>query len=84
MIVRALLCKEFGPPERLVLEDTPEPSLGPGQVRIAIKACAVNFPDLLIIAGKYQQRPPMPFSTDNADLLRATLGDCLQEIGGVG
>ena len=62
MIVRALLCKEYGPPECLVLEDTAEPSLGPGQVRIAIKACAVNFPDLLIIAGKYQHRPPMPFS----------------------
>ena len=60
--MRALLCKEYGPPERLVLEDAAEPSLGPGQVRIAIKACGVNFPDLLIIAGKYQQRPPMPFS----------------------
>ena len=62
MIVRALLCKAFGPPESLVLEEVEEPELGPGQVRIAIKACGINFPDLLIISGKYQLRPPMPFS----------------------
>jgi len=60
--VRALLCKAFGPPESLVLEEVEEPELGPGQVRIAIKACGINFPDLLIISGKYQLRPPMPFS----------------------
>ncbi len=60
--MRALLCKEFGPPESLVLEEVEEPELGPGQVRIAIKACGINFPDLLIISGKYQLRPPMPFS----------------------
>lgn len=60
--MRALLCKAFGPPESLVLEEVEEPELGPGQVRIAIKACGINFPDLLIISGKYQLRPPMPFS----------------------
>jgi len=60
--VRALLCKEFGPPESLVLEEVDEPELGPGQVRISIKACGINFPDLLIISGKYQLRPSMPFS----------------------
>jgi len=57
-----LLCKEFGPPESLVLEEVDEPELGPGQVRISIKACGINFPDLLIISGKYQLRPSMPFS----------------------
>lgn len=62
MIVRAVLCKEFGPPGSLVMEDVAEPELDRGQVRIAIRACGVNFPDLLIIAGKYQQQPPMPFS----------------------
>ena len=62
MIVRAVLCKEFGPPESLVMEDIAEPELDRGQVRIAIRACGVNFPDLLMIAGKYQQQPPMPFS----------------------
>ena len=60
--MRAVLCKEFGPPESLVMEDIAEPELGRGQVRIAIRACGVNFPDLLMIAGKYQHQPPMPFS----------------------
>ncbi len=60
--MRAVLCKDFGPPESLVVEDIAEPELGPGQVRIAVKACGVNFPDLLVIAGKYQIKPPMPFS----------------------
>lgn len=60
--MRAVLCKEFGPPGSLVMEDVAEPELDRGQVRIAIRACGVNFPDLLIIAGKYQQQPPMPFS----------------------
>jgi NADPH2:quinone reductase len=60
--VRAVLCKEFGPPESLVIEDIAEPELDHGQVRIAIRACGVNFPDLLMIAGKYQHQPPMPFS----------------------
>ncbi len=60
--MRAVLCKEFGPPESLVMEDVAVPELGRGQVRIAIKACGVNFPDLLMIAGKYQQQPPIPFS----------------------
>lgn len=62
MIVRAVLCKEFGPPGSLVMEDVAEPELDRGQVRIAVRACGVNFPDLLMIAGKYQQQPPMPFS----------------------
>ncbi|TDJ13942.1 MAG: NADPH:quinone oxidoreductase family protein [Gammaproteobacteria bacterium] len=60
--MRAVLCKEFGPPGSLVMEDVAEPELDRGQVRIAIRACGVNFPDLLMIAGKYQQQPPMPFS----------------------
>ena len=60
--MKAMLCKEFGPPESLSLEDVAEPELGKGQVRIAVRACGVNFPDLLLIAGKYQLRPPMPFA----------------------
>lgn len=60
--MRAVLCKEFGPPGSLIMEDVAEPELDRGQVRIAIRACGVNFPDLLMIAGKYQQQPPMPFS----------------------
>ena len=60
--MRAVLCKSYGPPESLVVEDVEDPEPGTGQVRIAVKACAVNFPDLLIVAGKYQHQPPMPFS----------------------
>lgn len=60
--MKAVLCKEFGPPESLVVEDVAEPELGDGQVRIAVKACGINFPDLLMIAGTYQHQPPMPFS----------------------
>jgi len=60
--VRAVLCKDFGPPESLVIEDVAEPRLESGQVRIAVKTCGVNYADLLMIAGKYQIKPPMPFS----------------------
>lgn len=60
--MKAVLCKNFGTPKNLVIEDIVEPDLNCGQVRIEIKACGVNFPDLLMIAGKYQKQPPMPFS----------------------
>ncbi len=60
--MKALLCKEYGPPESLVIEDVPSPALAPGNVRIGIKACGVNYPDNLMIAGKYQVQPPLPFS----------------------
>lgn len=60
--MRAVLCKELGPPEKLVVEDIPSPKPGKGQVVISIKACGVNFPDTLIIQGKYQFKPEPPFS----------------------
>ena len=60
--MKALLCKQFGPPESLVLEDVPSPKPGPGEVVISIKAASVNFPDVLIIQNKYQFKPPLPFS----------------------
>ena len=60
--MKAVLCKEFGPPEKLVLEDVPAPEPGPGEVAIRIQACGVNFPDTLIIEGKYQFKPPLPFA----------------------
>ena len=60
--MKALLCKEFGPPENLVLEEVPDLSPGKGQVVVAVKACGVNFPDVLIIENKYQFKPPLPFS----------------------
>jgi len=60
--MKAMLCKAFGPPENLVLEDVPEPKPDKGQVLIAVKACGVNFPDVLIIQDKYQFKPALPFS----------------------
>src|SRR5690606_37248778 len=60
--MKAMLCKEYGPPESLVLEEIEAPKLKKGQVRIAVKACGINFPDTLIIEGKYQAQPPMPFA----------------------
>lgn len=60
--MRAVLCKEYGPPESLVVEDVEPLKAGPGQVVIEVKACGVNFPDTLIIRGKYQFQPEMPFS----------------------
>jgi len=60
--VKAVLCKAYGPPESLVVEDVPSPEPGPGDVVIAVKAASVNFPDVLIIQNKYQVKPPLPFS----------------------
>jgi NADPH2:quinone reductase len=60
--LKALLCRQFGPPESLVLEDLPSPHPGAGEVVISIKAASVNFPDVLIIQNKYQFKPPLPFS----------------------
>jgi NADPH2:quinone reductase len=60
--MKALLSKQAGGPETLVLGDIPEPLAGPGQVRVAVRACGVNFPDLLIIQDLYQYKPPRPFA----------------------
>ncbi len=60
--MKAMLCKEYGPPESLVLEDAPSPPLGEKDVRIAVHAAGVNFPDVLIIQGKYQFKPDFPFA----------------------
>src|SRR5690349_22111145 len=62
MLMKAVVCKQFGPPESLVLEDLPSPRAGPGEAVISVKAASVNFPDVLIIQNKYQFKPPLPFS----------------------
>src|SRR5215831_8683324 len=63
--MKAVLCKAWGPPETLVVEDIPAPAPGKGQVVVAVKAAGVNFPDVLIIQNKYQFKPPLPFSPGN-------------------
>src|SRR5207244_11443704 len=60
--MRAVLCRAYGPPESLTVEDVDDPSAGDGQVVVDVKACAVNFPDVLIIQNLYQFEPPLPFS----------------------
>src|ERR1700759_1740064 len=60
--MKAVLCTHFGTPDDLEIADIPEPKAGPGEAVIPIKAAALNFFDLLIIAGKYQHKPPFPFS----------------------
>ena len=60
--MKAVLCKAYGPPESLVVEDVASPIAGPCEVVISVKAAGVNFPDVLIIQNKYQLKPPLPFS----------------------
>ncbi|HUK04082.1 MAG TPA: NADPH:quinone oxidoreductase family protein [Burkholderiales bacterium] len=60
--MKAVLCKQFGPPETLVLEELPPPKPGAGEVIVSVKAASLNFPDVLIIQNKYQMKPPLPFS----------------------
>jgi NADPH:quinone reductase-like Zn-dependent oxidoreductase len=60
--VRALLSHEPGGPETLRIEDVPEPQPGPGELLVRVRACAINFPDVLIIEDKYQLRPQRPFA----------------------
>ena len=60
--MKAVLCHEFGPPETLRLEDIDSPQPGPGEALIDVAATALNFPDVLMIEGKYQSQPPFPFS----------------------
>ncbi len=63
--MKALLSRQPGGPDTLVLEDIAEPIAGPGEVRIAVHACGVNYPDLLIIQDLYQYKPTRPFSPGN-------------------
>ncbi|MDE3253157.1 MAG: zinc-binding dehydrogenase [Bacteroidota bacterium] len=60
--MRALLCRQFGSPDTLTLENIPLPEPGENEVLIAVRACGVNFPDTLIIRNAYQFKPPLPFS----------------------
>jgi NADPH:quinone reductase len=60
--MKAVVCKQFGPPESLVIEDLPSPTPGPKQVVVSVKAASLNFPDTLIIQDKYQVKPQLPFT----------------------
>jgi NADPH:quinone reductase len=60
--MKAILCKEWGGPEKLVFEDVASPPLRDGAVKIKVYAAGVNFMDTLLIAGQYQVKPPLPFT----------------------
>ncbi|MEI6584368.1 MAG: alcohol dehydrogenase catalytic domain-containing protein, partial [Chitinophagia bacterium] len=60
--MKAILCKNFGTPEQLVLQNLPPLTPSPKEVVIQVLACGVNFPDLLMIQNLYQFKPALPFS----------------------
>ena len=60
--MKAVLCKQYGPPDSLAIEEVESPRAGPNEVVVSVKAASLNFPDVLIIQNKYQFKPPLPFS----------------------
>src|ERR1044071_1063018 len=60
--MKALLSHEPGGPETLRLDELPDPVPGPGELLVRVRACAINYPDVLIIEDKYQLKPPRPFA----------------------
>ena len=60
--MRAIVARTLGPPENLVVEEVEPLMPGVGEVGVDNKAAAINFPDLLVMEGKYQFKPPLPFS----------------------
>lgn len=58
----AVVCRQLGPPESLRLETIAPVRLAPGEVRVAIRAAGINFPDILMVAGEYQLKPELPFT----------------------
>ncbi len=61
-MARAIICRELGPPEKLRLESFVPRTLGEGEVRVAVRAAGINFPDILMVAGEYQLKPDLPFT----------------------
>lgn len=59
--MRSLICEKFDQPEALTVQEQPDPTPGPGEVVIEVKAAGVNYPDALMVMGQYQVKPPFPF-----------------------
>lgn len=75
--MKAVICEAWGVPDTLVVKELPDPQPGPGQVLIEVQAAGVNFPDVLIVQGKYQFKPELPFipGSEVAGIIRATADD---------
>ncbi|MET0530403.1 MAG: alcohol dehydrogenase catalytic domain-containing protein, partial [Microvirga sp.] len=71
--MRQVVCREFGPVESLEIENVDLPPPGPGQARVRVEAAGVNFPDTLMVQGKYQAKPDRPFvpGTELAGIIEA-------------
>jgi NADPH2:quinone reductase len=92
--VRAVVCRELGPLDRLVIEERPTPVPGPGQVVVDVRAMGVNFVDGLICQGRYQMKPATPFvpggeiagvvSAVADDVSRVAVGDRVMAMTGFG
>lgn len=63
--MRALVCKQYGPPDALLIEECDDPVPAAGQILVDVAAAGINFPDVLIIAGQYQVKTPTPFVPGN-------------------
>src|SRR5690606_30553669 len=63
--MRAVVCSEFAPLDRLTVEERPDLEPGPGRVVVAVRAAGVNFVDALFVQGAYQIKPPLPFTPGN-------------------
>ena len=79
--MKAIVCEAYGPPSTLVYKDIEIGSPGPKEVQVDIKACSLNFPDTLIIQGKYQFKPELPFvpGSDIAGIVSA-VGDQVKHL----
>ncbi len=85
--MRALVCNEYGPPESLLIEEYDDPVPEAGQIVIDVVAAGINFPDILVIAGQYQDKIPPPFvpgseaagtvSAVGEGVTRFAIGDCV-------
>jgi NADPH2:quinone reductase len=75
--MKAVVCQAWGLPDTLAVQDLPDPQAGPGQVVIDVKAAGVNFPDVLIVQGKYQFKPELPFipGSEVAGVIRSVADD---------
>jgi NADPH:quinone reductase len=74
--MKAVLCRQLGSIDDLVFEDVAPPRAGHGEVVVSVRACGVNFPDVLLVQGKYQVKPPLPFSPG------IEIAGIVKEIGG--